>query len=112
MAQWMGQFSGETHKTKIEDRKAQLRQAIEVYRSTAGEEERRSQEKKVIRFAENLHQARLKGAKAVWAAWDPCDTEGLGRMLRKMEVLEQQSIESVLKEFHVEDISWERTRDG
>jgi hypothetical protein len=63
MAQWLGQFSGETHKTAISDAERLLRHAVEVLRIVSDDE--RPQKIKVVRgLAKRLYSARAHFLKA------------------------------------------------
>jgi hypothetical protein len=64
MAQWMGQFTGNTHLSKIQDCERQLRHAIDVHRSKEPVEDQQAYSKTVIRFADRLVKARIRAAKA------------------------------------------------
>jgi hypothetical protein len=68
MAQWMGQFSGHTHATRVEDAEASLRHAVEVFRSTGSDPDREQKAKTVNRLAKRLMMARSKLMKARIAA--------------------------------------------
>ena len=70
MAQWLGQFSGHTHATKLEDAETALRHAVAVFRA-AGPDDHGRKSKAVRNLAERLLAARLKLLKARLAALEP-----------------------------------------
>jgi hypothetical protein len=70
VAQWLGQFSGHTHATKVEDAEDALRHAVTAFRA-AGPDDRRRKAKSVRNLAEQLLTARLKLLKARLAALEP-----------------------------------------
>jgi len=68
MAQWLSQFSGNTHLTKVKEREQQLRRAIDVWGKKKSHADRDAYMKTVVRFAEQLHvlnSASLRHASAV-----------------------------------------------
>jgi hypothetical protein len=60
MAQWMGQFSGHTHATRVDEAEAALRHAVVVYRAATLGVERDKKAKAVKRLANRLLMARMK----------------------------------------------------
>ncbi len=63
MAQWMGQFSGRTHESKIKDIEETLLNAIESLK-VADETNINTKRKSVIKLCERLMSARHKALKA------------------------------------------------
>jgi hypothetical protein len=70
VAQWLGQCSGHTHATKVEDAEDALRHAIAVFRTAAPDDRGRKAEL-VRNLAERLLAARLKLLKARLVALEP-----------------------------------------
>ena len=64
MAQWLGQFSGLTHLTKVQDAECLLAHAVATLRTTDPEPARAKKGKAVDRLAGQLLKARLKWLKA------------------------------------------------
>ena len=104
MAQWIGQFSGNTHLSKIEYIEAQLRHAVDVYQSKTTLEDRRSYSKNITRFADRLLAARVRAAKAHLASLDPRDERGREMTGAKIVTLLEQGTSAILKEFGVTDV--------
>lgn len=64
MAQWMGQYSGKTHGSRVRDLEDQLQHAVDVLRDVRTEAKRAQQQKKLTRMAERLLSARIRARKA------------------------------------------------
>jgi len=101
MAQWLGQFTGNTHLTKVKDREQQLRQAVDVMGTKQSPVERHTYMKTVERFAEQLLLTRLRALKSNIASIDPRDTKGLEAAQRKVSELTAKGVLGVLSEFEV-----------
>lgn len=104
MAQWSGQFSGNTHLSKVRDLEHQLQHAVDAYRTIAAETEIQPQAEVVLRFAEKLLNARVRANKARIAACDPRDTEDRTRGESKNKRMLDAGIPAILKEFGVPEI--------
>jgi hypothetical protein len=109
MAQWMRQFSGLTHGTKVQDVEASLRQALAAL-SGAAYSDRARKAKAVRRLCERLLASRLKELRARYSALtEPGKKSEAGkrvvRLLARQNELNSQGIDGILKEFGVpEDI--------
>ena len=104
MAQWIGQFSGLTHKTKVHDLEESLRLAVAAY-ATARETERASRAHGVHQLAERLLAARLKALRAQLSALqEPGAKQSIEpeftRLKRKEQELATQDVADILREFH------------
>ena len=107
MAQWLGQFSGHTHATKVEGAEDLLRHAIEVFRAADSSETGEKKWKAVTRLAEDLLAARLKLLKArISAASDVQSGVALAERAEEIESLKRREsrvraggIDAILKEF-------------
>jgi len=104
MAQWLGQFSGNTHLSKVKDREEQLRQAVDAYRAGATPEERAAHGKTVVRLAERLLEARVRAVKARLAALDPRDEQGRELGERKLAQITEAGRDAVLAEFDPREV--------
>ncbi|XZE18338.1 hypothetical protein SH449x_003627 [Pirellulaceae bacterium SH449] len=99
MAQWMGQFSGNTHLTRIQDREAQLRRAIDIYVSKEGQAERDSYNQTLIKFSERLLDARIKALRAQISSLDPRDENIRVSIETKIQRMTLRGIDAILEEF-------------
>jgi hypothetical protein len=104
MAQWLGQFSGHTHATKVRDAEDALRHAVAVFRA-AGSNDRRRKAKAVRNLAERLLTARLKLLRARLAALEAAaegrepNADGI-KTLRAREVRTRgEGVGGILTEF-------------
>lgn len=112
MAQRMGQFSGHTHETKVEDAEGSLRRAVEAFRSAGTSPDREKQAKAIHRLAGRLMTARLKSAKArIAAATDAQPGAALsGRageiasLERKYAAMCEGGLDAILREFGAQDV--------
>lgn len=64
MAQWLGQFTGNTHETKVHDAEDALQHSVDVYRSLLHDASREKKAKAILKQAERLLRARQKLAGA------------------------------------------------
>jgi hypothetical protein len=107
MAQWRGQFLGKSHQSKVFDREAILRHAIEVYRCKQSDVDRLVQAKNVIRLADRLRIARIRVIKARLNALGPL--RGQSALANEMEEdirkLVENGVRAILEEFQAADIS-------
>ena len=110
MAQWIGQFTGNSHATKVQDLEETLRHSITVYRETDSAEERLRKRKAIEKLAEKLQNARLKFLKAKLYDAEPVKEHDSRKQGKQIENLHQQlekvcsdGISGILKEFNIED---------
>ena len=75
MAQWLGQFSGDTHATRVADLEAALRHAVAALRRAAGTDAAGGKAKAVRQLAKRLLSARLRAARARLDAVTPLTSE-------------------------------------
>lgn len=113
MAQWLYQFGGQTHATKVEDAEDSLRHAIEVLGSANSSNAREEKAKAVGRLAKRFMAARLKFLKARIAAAQEVQMGGKdARRAKEIASLKQRELltreggfEAILKEFGAQDSS-------
>jgi hypothetical protein len=105
MAQWYGQFTGNSHSTKVKDLEEMLNQAVNVYRKSSSEE-KITKEKAIHKIAEKLFTARLKLLKAKLYDAEPVTEEKEKRQTIQIEHLQQKilkvqeaGVEGILEEF-------------
>jgi hypothetical protein len=104
VAQWLRQFSGHTHATKVEDAEAGLRNAVAVFRAAnAGDRGRKA--KSLRSLAEGLLSARLKLLKARIAALDPVaegreeNADGIEALRAREAETRADGVDGILAEF-------------
>jgi hypothetical protein len=98
MAQWMGQYTGNTHGFLVAEREEQLRHAIGVYRQKDTISERKKQSKTVLRMADRLVSARIKVRKAN----RPAETDGPPD--EKLQRIVEDGNPAILREFDIAEI--------
>ena len=115
MAQWLGQFSGLTHATRVQDAEACLRHAIEVFPSAVSIADRKTKAKAVRRLAERVLAARIKLIKSRIAdAFDAGErhyrAESAARratevalLKKKEDLIREGGVDAILNEFHAAD---------
>jgi hypothetical protein len=105
MAQWMGQFSGHTHGTKVGDVEESLRKAVTAMDTSAGID--RDRKVSAVRhLAERLVGARLKLLRARIASASELkykngksSSEQVPHLKLRARQLESEGVEGILKEF-------------
>jgi len=107
MAQWMGQFSGRTHETKVQDIEVSLQKAVKALEGTS-ENDRKRKAKAVRRLSERLLLSRLKMLRArISVMTETMQKEELSKRVNRLKLKEQglieQSVEGILREFHALD---------
>ncbi len=108
MAQWLGQFSGHTHASKVEDAEEALRHAVTVFRA-AGWGDRARKAKSVQGLAERLLSARLKLLKARIAALEPVaegreqNADGIEAVRTREAQTRADGVNGILAEFGAQD---------
>jgi hypothetical protein len=106
MAQWLGQFTGNTHATRIAELGAHLRHAIAAYRSSGDDATRRKRAKSIRNLAKRLAAARIRNIKAklVSAELDEAQGKGIvdvGLLREELAHLEATGPEGILVELGV-----------
>ena len=101
MAQWLGQFSGHTHLTKVKDQEQQLQHTVEVLGAKRSPAERNAYMETVLRFAEKLLLARLRALKGNLASLDPRDFNEREAVQSRISEVTAEGVTAVLSEFKV-----------
>ncbi len=111
MAQWNGQFTGNSHATKVDDLELTLEKAIEAFK-TCPDELRSSKGKSVTKLASKVLNARLKLVKAKRNDAEPVEAQGMNEKLVEVEHLREREkrladdgVEGILREFGVPELA-------
>ncbi len=104
MAQWLGQYTGLTHATRVLDAEQALRHAIEVLRVKSAIDERTRQKKIVRKLAKRVLSARTRLVRANLAAMGK-HAEGADKLRRKESELAQLGEAGILAEFGAADVA-------
>ena len=110
MAQWLGQFSGNTQRTAVEDAEKLLSHAASVFRDSAAAT-RPKKAKAVRALARRLHAARIRFLRAqIREASGPAVGEAKGAYVKNiakleeaLEVVQADGIDGILREFSAGD---------
>ena len=110
MAQWNGQYTGNTHGTKVADLEDTLRHAVEVFKNSSADV-KSSKGKAVKKLAAKLLNARLKMLKAKLADTTPVEAKNWEKRRIQIEHLEIQEkqwtssgVSGILSEFGVDKL--------
>ena len=107
MAQWLGQFSGNTHATRVAHLEVALSHAVAALRNAEGTDAAWGKAKAVNRLAKRLFSGRLREARARLDAMAPLTSEqrqsrGEVNALRSREsIIEAKGVAGILTEFGV-----------
>jgi hypothetical protein len=109
VAQWNGQYTGNTHGTKVIDTERSLKLAIEAYKASP-EALKLNKRKAVGKLAEKLLNARLKFVTAKLSEVASVEAENWEARRTRIEHLQEQEsklilagVPGILQEFEVED---------
>lgn len=115
MAQWNGQFTGNTHSTKVQDLEELLQRAIGRLRD---EDARDAKQKNVYKIAEKLLKARLKLLKAKICDEEPVTNDNKEKRDRRFENLRQklaatqgEGVNGILIEFDARELMFPKGTD-
>lgn len=86
MAQWIGQFTGHTHATKVTDAEEELREIIISFHK-ADPLNRRRKAKSVKNLAERLLTIRLKFLKALLDTLEPASSEDVDPTAKRIAIV-------------------------
>ena len=110
MAQWNGQYTGNTHGTRVTDFEQTLRHAIDVFK-TASDEMRSNNARAVKKLAAKVLNARLKMVKAKLSDTIPAKAEDLEKRIVQIEhltILERNlqaaGVDGILIEFGMAEL--------
>lgn len=111
MAQWNGQFTGNTHATKVQDLEHALRHSVNNFRETNLTTENKNKAKTVYKLAEKLFNARLKFLKVKLYDAEPVTEENVRKqsvqienLQRQIENINREGISGILIEFGAKDL--------
>jgi hypothetical protein len=113
VAQWNGQFTGNTHATKVKDCEGALRHAVDVLLACETETELAQKRKAVINLAEKLLIARIKLLKAKINDSEPVTEENqtaprkqqLESLRQELSEAQDGGLHAILLEFGLGDIN-------
>ena len=111
MAQWLGFGTGDTHEKRAKDAAEALRHAVEVFRESVPEDERRKKAKAVRRLAERVMRARMGLLKARISVAREAQmggalaerSEEIASWQHQMEVIGDGGVPAILDEFGAPD---------
>jgi len=111
MAQWLGQFTGNTHATKVGELENLLRHAVTVFHVNRSAKTRKLKAKAVLNLAEKLLSARHRLLKARIVANTHLVGDEAGPKMRSIKSLRDreakaraQGLQGILVEFGAEDV--------
>ena len=111
MAQWAGQYSGHTPRTRVQNVEDSLRRAVRAFKAAPSERERRTKARSVRNLAKRLLSARrqMRRARLVNARGD-ATKEAFERRAREIRSLREQEagwteqgVAGILCEFDARD---------
>lgn len=104
MAQWMGQFSGLTHATKVHAIEESLRLAVKSL-AAAGAADTVRKAKAVRHLSERLLAARLRQLRASISTLTEPGQDASRKQVARLEMreLRDQGVEGILKEFGIQE---------
>lgn len=106
MAQWVGQYTGNTHATHVAELDEQLRHAISAFRTSGGDIDRRKRGKSIRSLAKRLWAARRRFVKAKIVGVEIRDasekrTEEIGVLREHLAAIDESGVDGILAEFGV-----------
>ena len=102
MAQWLGQFTGLTHQTKLKGAEASLRAAVKSFRA-ANPKELRAMAKAVRRLAARVLNLRLKVLKDRRNAYGPVPRDYAEKLQQPERAALAAGVNGILAEFAATD---------
>lgn len=111
MAQWNGQYTGNTHQTKVVDLVKMFKNSIAAFRNADSDVELKSKKKNLFKLAEKLLNARLKLLNAKLYDVNPViedkveiQSSHLENLRRQLEKVESEGVNGIFVEFGVEKL--------
>ena len=111
MAQWNGQYSGNSHSTKVDDFEYMLRHAVAVSNQATSEELRHDKAKAVRKLAAKVLNARLKLIKAKRYEAEPFKSEEwsskrtqIEHLTEKKTLYQSECVNGILREFSAKEL--------
>lgn len=108
MAQWVGQYTGNTHTTKVRDIEETLEHSIARFRELNTDEEKLAKQKAITKIAEKLLNARLKFLKAKIYDTEPVVGKSQSKLIAKLKEQEtnllEKGVNGILIEFGAKDL--------
>ena len=111
MAQWWGQYSGNSHQTKVDDLEEILQHAVIVFHNSDSDLERNSKKKNLCKLAKKLYNARLKLLRAKLDEAQPVIEGDLETQSSRIEALRTQEakvksegINGIFVEFGIKEL--------
>ena len=114
MAQWVGQESGNTHDTRVQDAECALAYAVDVIRSAPSPKDQKAL-KSVVRLAERVLSARTRRLKAqlselqrsyVRSREEEQTLKTMASFQAKLGDLQSSGVAGILAEFGVGDLTF------
>ena len=110
MAQWLGQFTGRTHETRVQDAEVALKNAVHAFHAVSAPHERDKAAKNVRHLAAKLLQARTRLFRArLGRASEPRMTgessawnDGIERLRAQENATRVGGLDAILAEFGAE----------
>ena len=107
MAQWLGQYTGNTHATRVADVEEALRHAVAAFANTTAPADRRKLSRSILALAKRVLSARVRYLKARLAAAEGAGMEEavtarakeIAGLHESLNSAERTGVEGILHEF-------------
>jgi len=108
MAQWMGQFTGRTHESKVKELERTLEKAIEALKE-ASSDNFNAKRKSVLKVSARLLAARHKAIKARISKISETrslenDSSKTRNLIQREKEINTNGVEMILKEYEIQDL--------
>ena len=112
MAQWLGQFSGLTHETRVQDAEDALKHVVQAFRNASAPHEQEKKAKNIRHLAGRLLQARIRLFKArLSRASEPRMaglpspwSDGIDHLREQENAARAGGVQAILIEFGVDEL--------